>query len=113
MLLPFRLISASFKQLSRNITNDIIMKQNLFDAMKFLSNSEFQKIPMKKATAETSWEIIVLTSSIPLNSCCILYKCHQGMLDAANRLFPSMLLRNRGKHQHKDQLKDCEKTQNI
>ena len=28
-------------------------------------------------------------------------------------LFPSMLLRNRGRHQHKDQLKDCEKAQEI
>ena len=28
----------------------------------------FQKIPLKKATDETSWEIIVLTSSIPLYS---------------------------------------------
>ena len=27
----------------------------------------FKKIPLKKATAETSWEIVVLTSSIPLN----------------------------------------------
>ena len=45
--------------------------------------------------------------------CFTLYKCHQGMLDTANQLFCSMLLRNRGKHHHKDQLKDCEKTQNI
>lgn len=28
---------------------------------------EFQKIPLKKGTAKTSWEIIILTSSIPLN----------------------------------------------
>ena len=54
MLLPFRLISASLKQLSRDITNDIIVKQNLFDVMQFLSSSEFRKISMKKATAETS-----------------------------------------------------------
>ena len=28
----------------------------------------FQIIPLKKATDETSWKIIVVTSSIPLNS---------------------------------------------
>ena len=33
MLLPFRLISASIKQLSRDITNGIMVKQNLFDVM--------------------------------------------------------------------------------
>ena len=32
-------------------------------------NSEFQKIYLDKATAATSWEAIVLTRSIPLNSC--------------------------------------------
>ena len=69
MLLPFRLISASLKQLSRDITNDIIVKQNIFDVMQFLSNSEFQTTSMKKATTETSWENIILTSSIILNSC--------------------------------------------
>ena len=68
MLLPFCLISASLKQLSRDIINDIIVKQNIFDAMQFLSNSEFQKIALKRATAKTSHEI-VLTSSIPLISC--------------------------------------------
>ena len=67
MLLTFRLISTSLKHLSRDITNEIIVKQNIFVAMQFLSNSEFQKIPLKKATVETSWEIIVLTSSIPLS----------------------------------------------
>ena len=30
-------------------------------------------LPLKKAAAETSSEIIVLTSSMPLNSCFILY----------------------------------------
>ena len=69
MLLPFRLISASLKQLSRDITNDIIVKQNIFDVMQFLSNSEFRTTSMKKATTETSWENIILTSSIILNSC--------------------------------------------
>ena len=69
MLLPFRLISASLKQLSRDITNDIIVKQNIFDVMQFLANSEFQTTSMKKATTETSWENIILTSSIILNSC--------------------------------------------
>ena len=69
MLLSFRLISASLKQLSRDISNVIIVKQNIFDVMQFLPNYEFQKNPLKKATAEASWEIIVLTSSIPLNSC--------------------------------------------
>ena len=35
-------------------------------------NSEFQlTIPLRKAMAKTSWEIIVFTSSKPLNSCCI------------------------------------------
>ena len=72
MYIYIRLISASLKLLWRDITNNIIVKQNIFDVMQFLSNSEFQKIPLKKATAETSWEIL-LTSSIPLNSCCILY----------------------------------------
>ena len=33
MLLPFRLISTSLKQLSRDITNDIKVKQNIFDVM--------------------------------------------------------------------------------
>ena len=33
MLLPFRLISDSLKQLSRDITNDIIVKENIFDIM--------------------------------------------------------------------------------
>ena len=33
MLLPFRLISASLKQLRRGITNDIIVKQNIIDVM--------------------------------------------------------------------------------
>ena len=33
MLLPFRLISSSLRQLSRDITNDIMVKQNIFDAM--------------------------------------------------------------------------------
>ena len=69
MLLSFRLISASLKQISCDITSDIIMKQNISDVMQFLSNSEFQKIPLKKATAETSWKIIILISPIPLNSC--------------------------------------------
>ena len=45
---------------------------------------------------ETNWEIIVLTTSMPLDLCFTLYKCHQRMLDTANRLFPSTL-RNRGK----------------
>ena len=67
----------------------------------------------QKQLGRTSWKIIVFTRSIPLNSCCVLYKCHQGMLDAANRLFSSMLLRNRGKYLCKDQVKDCEKTQNF
>ena len=35
------------------------------------------------------------------------------MLDAANWLFPLILLRNSGKHQRKDQIKDCKKIQNI
>ena len=34
-----------------------------------MSNSEFQNIPLKKVTAETSWKIIVLIRPIPLNSC--------------------------------------------
>ena len=33
MLLPFRLISASLKQVSRDITNDVIVKQNIFEVM--------------------------------------------------------------------------------
>ena len=33
MLLPFRLISSSLKKLSRDITNDTMVKQNIFDAM--------------------------------------------------------------------------------
>ena len=33
MLLPFRLISASLKQLSRDITNDSIVKQNIIDVI--------------------------------------------------------------------------------
>ena len=33
MLLPFCLISTSLKQLSRDITNDIKVKQNIFDVM--------------------------------------------------------------------------------
>ena len=32
MLLPFRLISGSLKQLCRDITNDIIVKQNIYSA---------------------------------------------------------------------------------
>ena len=32
-----------------------------------------KKIPFKKATAETSWEIVVLTSSIALN---VIYICY-------------------------------------
>ena len=71
----FRLISASLKQFSRNITNDILVKQNIFDVMKFLPNSEFQKILLKKATVETSWEIIVITTSISLNLYFILDIC--------------------------------------
>ena len=73
MLLSFRLISASLKQVSRNINNDIIGKQNIFGDMQFLSNSKFHKILWKKATTETSWQIIVLTSSIPLNSSFYIY----------------------------------------
>ena len=45
MVLPFRLTLASLKQLIGDTTNDIIVKQNIFDIMKFLSNSEFQKFP--------------------------------------------------------------------
>ena len=41
MLLPFRLISASLKQLNWDVTTDIIVKQNIYDVMKFLSNTEF------------------------------------------------------------------------
>ena len=33
MLFPFRLISASLKELSRDIINDIIVRQNMFDVM--------------------------------------------------------------------------------
>ena len=33
MLLSFRVISNSLKQLSRDITNDIMVKQNIFDVM--------------------------------------------------------------------------------
>ena len=60
MLLPFRLISTGPKQLSRDMTNDITVKLIIFDVMLLLWNSEFQKILLKKATAEISWEIIVL-----------------------------------------------------
>ena len=35
------------------------------------------------------------------------------MLDAANRLFPSMLLRNQGRHQHKDQLRLQKDTEHL
>ena len=42
MLLPFCLTWASLKQLSRDITNDIIVEWNIFDVMQFLLNSEFQ-----------------------------------------------------------------------
>ena len=73
MLLSFGLISASLKQVSRNINNDIIGKQNIFGDMQFLSNSKFHKILLKKATTETSWQIIVLTSSILLNSSFYIY----------------------------------------
>ena len=68
MLLPFRLISASLKQLSRDITNDIIVKQPIWRHVIFVK-LRISKIPLKKATAKTSSEIIVLTSCIPLNSC--------------------------------------------
>ena len=64
MLFPFRLISASLRHFSRDITNDMILKQNIFDLMYFLSNSEFQEIPLKKATTEITCEIIALNSSI-------------------------------------------------
>ena len=33
MLFAFRLISASLKELSRDIINDIIVRQNIFDVM--------------------------------------------------------------------------------
>ena len=33
MLLPFRLISASLRQLSRDITYDVLVKQNIFEVM--------------------------------------------------------------------------------
>ena len=33
MLLPFRQTSACLNQLSRDITNDIIVKQNIIDVM--------------------------------------------------------------------------------
>ena len=66
MLLPSRLTWASLKQLSRDITNDIIMERNISDIMQFLLNLEFQKFPLKKNRTEISWEIIVLGNSITL-----------------------------------------------
>ena len=71
------------------------------------------KAPVKKTMTKTSWDINFLTSFIPFNPCSIQYECHQRLLEAANRLFLSVLLRNKGKHRHKDQLKGCEKIQNV
>ena len=70
---PFRLISASVTQLSGDIPNNITVKQNIFEVVSFSSSSEFQKIPLKEATAETTWDTPVLTSSIPFNSSLINY----------------------------------------
>ena len=61
MLLPFRLISSSLKKLSRDITNDTMVKQNIFDAMWFLSNSEFQGRKSKnKVNLIILWKILKL-----------------------------------------------------
>ena len=87
MLLSFGLISASLKQVSRNINNDIIGKQNIFGDMQFLSNSKFHKILLKKATTETSWQIIVLTSSIPLNSSLYRYIHTEREYSTRNKLY--------------------------
>ena len=39
MLLPLRVTSAKLKWLSLDITNDIIVKQNIFDVIYFYLNS--------------------------------------------------------------------------
>ena len=51
---PFRLISASLTQLSGDITNNMTVKQNIFEVVSHSSDSEFQKIPLKEATAEAT-----------------------------------------------------------
>ena len=60
------------------------------------------------ATAKASWEIIALTDYKPLRPCYIPCKCHQGMLDAANQLFPSVLLKA-GEDSYTKQQKDYKK----
>ena len=66
MLLFLSLVSASLEQPSRDVTNDIIVKQNIFGSMYFLLNFvklRISKIALKKATRKTCWESVVLTSS--------------------------------------------------
>ena len=70
MLLPFCLILTSLQKVSCDTTNDIIVKQNIWRHVIFV---KFQKIPLKKAMAKTSWEIVVLSSIIPLNSNIYIY----------------------------------------
>ena len=65
-MLLFRLILTSLKQLSRDIINDTMMKQSIFD-VNFKIKQRISKISLKKDTAETSWEIIVFTSYTSLN----------------------------------------------
>ena len=48
MLLSFRLISASLKQLNREITNDSLVKQKIIDFTLILLNSEVQKLIGKR-----------------------------------------------------------------
>ena len=61
--------------------------------MYIYTKRKISKIPLKMDTTKISWEIIALTGYKPLRPCYILCKCHQGMLDAANQLFPLMLLK--------------------
>ena len=44
-MLPFLLISASLKQLSRDITTNVTVKQRILGVMYFLLNSKIQKFP--------------------------------------------------------------------
>ena len=48
-MLPFLLISASLKQLSRDITNNVTVKQRILGVMYFLLNSKIQKFPWKRS----------------------------------------------------------------
>ena len=68
MLLLFRLISVSLKQLSCDVTNHFIIKENIF------GEEGHDHGLLKKAMTETSWDIIVLISSIPLKSCFAIYR---------------------------------------